>query len=1272
MNNTKTNLRPRSFKRLLVALFAFAGISTLIYAGWQMSETFFGTEESKRNTAIKDALIDTGRHVTQGIERVTRPALLRGRMLAKDTETISAIGRLDFSELTQICNKSIRSSTEIDAVAIFNTHGEIIAINTVYADGSPIPRDRVDRIMSTSFVERDIIMGCLENDTRDESLEFQTTCDITPAFFDSSGLSVAHSLPIFSENGERIGVVSTRLRFDRISELINTLNIANGEGSVYFVNDMGGFFNESLNSNSQGTNQNAPIPTPELKLITQPLTLGEATEVTIERQGVFHALFRMNNLTTIEGGGIQTMISVPDSWVHREARAESILLVATPAGIGFLLLLVGVALRSTLESQNQALIASLALDEYAALRAIFERHSIVSETDAQGNISRVNSNLTSISGYSPEELIGQDHNFLNSSTHPKSFWESLWQTLETGNSWRGEICNRAKDGTTYWADTIIAPSRGKEGNIDSTISISTDITDRKNTEQNLSKNQNLLEGIFDSSPSCFYAFDQHNRFIMVNEKMATFFNMTREEMLGKTIQDVFAIEIVNTILETNNRILVDGQTVQTEELISISMQNSPRVMSTAKFPLRNAKGMIYGVGCVSTDITDQKQSETKLALTTALLERTGELAQVGGWSVDLSTMKLSWTRETFRITEIDPPIEPDLESGINLFAPEARPIVEAAVQATIDYGTPYDLELPLITAKGKHRWVQTQGYAEIQDGKSIRIYGTFQDITDRKEIEDKLAASERRLRTIIEAEPECVKVLGPNDEVLEINAAGLAMLQADSIEQVRAIGLNEFVMPEYQAAFDELHTKVRNGQSGTLTFEIKGLKGTQRWLDTHAVPLRDEAGNVISVLGVTKDITDLKMAEVQLIAAREQAESASLAKSAFLANMSHEIRTPLTAILGFTELLQCEEEEKLSPELRHQTIDLVQTAGNHLLTVINDILDISKIEANMMTIELIETSLPDILREVESLIRPKATEKGLSLTTTITTPLPVQILSDPTRLRQILINLTGNAVKFTEQGSCSITVSNMALDGNTSLIIDVEDTGPGLTKKQSALLFQAFGQADETVTRKYGGNGLGLTISRRLAALMGGDVKLIRSIPGEGSCFRLVLPLKPVTGTNMISSLGIEHGSSLSNTNQAVIKLTGRILLAEDGADNQRLISHHLKKAGAMVDIADNGLIAMDLISKAANAGTPYNLLLTDMQMPEMDGYSLARLQRQMGSKLPIVALTAHAMAEDQAKCLDAGCDDYATKPIDKTKLLAICAKWMEKSVGTTSNSEAA
>ena len=450
-----------------------------------------------------------------------------------------------------------------------------------------------------------------------------------------------------------------------------------------------------------------------------------------------------------------------------------------------------------------------------------------------------------------------------------------------------------------------------------------------------------------------------------------------------------------------------------------------------------------------------------------------------------------------------------------------------------------------------------------------------------------------------------------------------------------------------------LNAAATKGASWDLELWMVNPAGQKIWLRSRGEAVF-EKGKVVSLRAAVQDVTEQHEAQVA-------AEEANRTKSEFLANMSHEIRTPLTAILGFTDLLREDGNVAMAPKSRLETIDTIKNAGNHLLTIINDILDLSKIEAGKMTVEAIDTPVVRVLSDVQCMMAPRAESKNVTLCTRLRTPLPELMVGDPTRLRQILMNLVGNAAKFTERGAIVVSAAVGESQGISRLVVEVEDTGPGMTAEQADRLFAPFSQADASVTRHHGGTGLGLTISRRLARLMGGEVVLTRTAPGQGSCFRLEIPLVAVAGARQVTALSDFELERAQEIVAPVGKLTGRILMAEDGADNQRLISFHLRKAGAEVEVADNGKIALGMIEQANLDGKPFDLLLTDMQMPEMDGYTLASTLRRGGSSIAIIALTAHAMSEDRKKCVDAGCDDYASKPVDKDLLLATCGKWIGK-----------
>jgi signal transduction histidine kinase len=389
--------------------------------------------------------------------------------------------------------------------------------------------------------------------------------------------------------------------------------------------------------------------------------------------------------------------------------------------------------------------------------------------------------------------------------------------------------------------------------------------------------------------------------------------------------------------------------------------------------------------------------------------------------------------------------------------------------------------------------------------------------------------------------------------------------------------------------------------------------------------------------------------------ARKQAEEASQAKSAFLANMSHELRTPLTAILGFAETLLIEDDEQ-GPRVRFEAINTILRNGEHLLGLINSVLDLSKIDADRLVIEDSRFSPLDIVKEVLQTLRGAATEKNLDLQLSVVGSVPETIFSDRTHLRQVLLNLLSNAIKFTEKGSVRVEVSLPGLDESDPLLqIEVIDTGIGLTHEQMGDVFEPFSQADASTRRKYGGTGLGLAISKQLAKLLGGDLR-VTSEPGKGSSFILVVAPGPMDGVPIIEGQADISWNAVTNDRAQppaeLPLLDCRVLLAEDGKDNQRLISFILKKAGAEVTLAENGQQAVDLALGSLESGESFGAILMDMMMPVLDGYQATKLLRSQGYDGHIIAVTAHAMVGDREKCMEADCNNYITKPIDRQKLL--------------------
>ncbi|MBN1347000.1 MAG: response regulator [Phycisphaerae bacterium] len=604
------------------------------------------------------------------------------------------------------------------------------------------------------------------------------------------------------------------------------------------------------------------------------------------------------------------------------------------------------------------------------------------------------------------------------------------------------------------------------------------------------------------------------------------------------------------------------------------------------------------------------------------------------------------------------------------------------------------------------------------------------EVAERKRIETMLRGSEERLSDIISFLPDATFVIDCQGRVTAWNRAMEGMTGVKSQDMLGKAN-HEYALPFYGDRRPMLIDHVLEprdvvaenysfieSQGDVLTIEarIRGGSDEPRVVWATAKRLVDADGNVVGAIESVRDITDRKRAEeesrrhtevlrsknLQLEAQRQEmkaqqlelvevnralkeakasAEDASRAKSEFLANMSHEIRTPMTAILGFADILReeviccdrCSEHVACRPRARGaQAVETIQRNGEYLMRILNDILDLSKIEAGRFEVRREACSPVAIVREVESLMRVRAEGLGLSFGIEFEGAQPGRVLTDATRLRQILINLVGNAIKFTSKGGVVLTVRYVGADacgGRTSgkgeMSFEVKDSGIGMSRDQVSGLFQPFQQADTSMTREHGGTGLGLAISKRLADLLGGDI-VVDSALGEGSTFTLTISADiPKGGTRWLTREEClrtegENGGSSGEGHP----LGCRLLLAEDGFDNQRLLSMMLSKAGADVTLVENGKEALDRALAAARTSEPFDVILMDMQMPVMDGYEATRALRERGYTGPVIALTAHAMSFDRRRCLEAGCDDYASKPIGRRELVEKISKHLPRRPG--------
>ena len=510
----------------------------------------------------------------------------------------------------------------------------------------------------------------------------------------------------------------------------------------------------------------------------------------------------------------------------------------------------------------------------------------------------------------------------------------------------------------------------------------------------------------------------------------------------------------------------------------------------------------------------------------------------------------------------------------------------------------------------------------------------------------------QRVRSALDNLAEGLLVLDRREQILLANKAFASLLgkDPDQLMGLRASKLN-WSRPDgddVSQAMPWIRAMEQEAPLPNVMLHLDLADLGRRTFVVNSSPLLGHDGTYRGVLVSLDDVTQLEEKKIELGKSKAAAEAASKAKSEFLANMSHEIRTPMNAILGFTEVLRRNMVPTEAERRRH--LSTIHSSGTHLLELINDVLDLSKIEAGRLEIERQDCSPHQIIHALVAMFRIRAEEKKISLVYRAEGKTPETILSDAARFRQTLTNLVGNAIKFTQQGGVEIVSRLLVQDGRTWLAVDVIDTGIGMTEEAAQVVFDPFVQADASVTRRFGGTGLGLAISRRFAKALGGDLA-VRSAPGQGSTFTFTVDTGPLHDVKMLQpsdvlQCGVENEPLEVTTAQLP---AARILVVDDGIENRELATLVLREAGATVDSAENGEVAIERVGQQR-----YDVVLMDMQMPVMDGYTATRQLRQSGLSVPIIAMTAHALAGDEQKCRDAGCSGFLTKPIDIDELLCV------------------
>jgi PAS domain S-box-containing protein len=697
--------------------------------------------------------------------------------------------------------------------------------------------------------------------------------------------------------------------------------------------------------------------------------------------------------------------------------------------------------------------------------------------------------------------------------------------------------------------------------------------------------------------------------------------------------------------------------------------------------MRDPDGRAIRVFGVSFDITQQKQAEAATARALQRLHNAQRIAQVGDWEYDLDTKTITWSAQVFEIFGRNPRLGAprDLREVVATHDPASGSILEANIARVIETGEAADYELVALRPDGERVHVHAVAVPRKDGtGKVVGLFGTVQNISERKRAERLVREGAERYRFMAEQMPQIVWTSTPDGNRDYYNQRWYDYTGL-TFDESKDSGWQRSLHPDDSENSTRWAQTCTGGSEYEVECRIKrAAEGVYRWHLGRASPLRNADGQIVQWVGTFTDIHDHKRAAQDLIqahatlerrvlerttelgVAKESAESANSAKSEFLAYMSHEIRTPLNAVIGMGYLL----EQTALTEDQHQVLRKLQYAGRSLLSIVNNVLDLSKIEAGEMALEVEAFDLPELVRDLSQMLSPQAASKGIELVVRAQSEVPRRVVGDVIRLRQILTNLLNNSIKFTAAGRVELKVS--CIDQGSERLrmrFEVADTGIGIEPAALERLFTPFAQAEASTTRRFGGTGLGLSIVRRFVELMGGDIGVTSTV-AVGSTFWFEIPLQIVpSGDRAFTHERLTH--THTDELHAQWLLGVKVLAVDDSVVNLEVAQRILERQGAIVATCSDGAAAVDYV-RAHQA--ELDLVLMDVQMPVLDGNEAARrIREELNLKsLPIIALTAGALVGERKRSLEAGMTDFVSKPFDPQLLIRRARRLVEQARGKT------
>lgn len=848
-----------------------------------------------------------------------------------------------------------------------------------------------------------------------------------------------------------------------------------------------------------------------------------------------------------------------------------------------------------------------------------------------------------IHGLEPGSIDPTFHN-MSPQYHPEdraNVWALIERALAEGEGY-DTLLRIDRAGEQRVTRTQTKVELDQDGQVVALFGVFQDITEAVRGQERVEASESLFRLMSETSTDIVARYAADGSILYVSSSVEAILGRKPEEIIGRKWGDFTVPEDLPAVCAKVKAYLEAGPGAEVTRYeyrvfkadgTIVWLEASPRA-------LRDADGRVFEMQDHVRDVTARKVVEGEQAELVDTLKLAENLAGLGSWKLNAASGHVRWSEQVYRIHGVTPEaFDPNLEDAVGFYHPDDQQAVRDCCAKAIETGEAGEFQLRLMRADGQERIVISQFRPERgPDGTTTALYGVFQDVTERVQAEEAIKASEARYRLLADNSTDIIAIYGI-DGVFRYLSPAIEGPMGYRPDELVGQPCGDFMHPEdvdrVQTLFADYARSGPETQSPRVPYRGVRKDGSFVWLEAHPRLIRNAKGQPIEFQDVVRDITATKALEEALIGARDVAEAGARAKSEFLANMSHELRTPLTSVIGFSGLLKCSQN---LPDTERRFADRIATSSEALLSVINDILDYSKLEADAVGLDPMPFD-PRVMAEgATGIVEAQCVAKGLALDVEVEPGMPEALVGDEGRLRQVMLNFLSNAMKFTRQGRVLMKMG--WADGR--LRIAVTDSGIGIAPDKIDALFDRFTQADASTTRVYGGTGLGLAISRRLIELMGGEIGA-DSRPGHGSTFWLEVPLDAA-----------RTSATADMKTLAEIPAGSRILMADDAAPNRELVRAMLGGWEIVLETVDDGAAAVEA---AASGG--YDLILMDVHMPVMDGLNATRAIRAMSgqvSRTPILALTANVQPEQVAACLAAGMDGHVGKPIQVGDLMAAIA----------------